>query len=215
MAQIQSNDSDSGKGGKHGKVRAKKQSTHIDMTPMVDLAFLLLTFFMLTTTFGKPKTMEINMPVKPPPGQEIKNEVNNAITILLSGDNKIYWYDGELKPETKLTITDFSATGIRKLFLDYNKQAVDEIKTLKENALKTKMNEDTLKSRIVDIKGKKYALMVLVKTDDKAKYKNVIDIIDELNICLIGKYALVDLDTREYDSVSYTHPDAADDGRDV
>jgi biopolymer transport protein ExbD len=206
MAQIQSNDSDSGKGGKHGKVRAKKQSTHIDMTPMVDLAFLLLTFFMLTTTFGKPKTMEINMPVKPPPGQEIKNEVNNAITILLSGDNKIYWYYGELKPETKLTLTDFSASGVRKLFLDYNKQAVDEIKTLKENALKTKMNEDTLKSRIVDIKGKKYALMVLVKTDDKAKYKNVIDIIDELNICLIGKYALVDLDTREYDLINNFQP---------
>ncbi|MEN9331369.1 MAG: hypothetical protein RLZZ94_459 [Bacteroidota bacterium] len=206
MAQIQSNDSDSGKGGKHGKVRAKKQSTHIDMTPMVDLAFLLLTFFMLTTTFGKPKTMEINMPVKPPPGQEIKNEVNNAITILLSGDNKIYWYYGELKPETKLTLTDFSASGVRKLFLDYNKQAVDEIKTLKENALKTKMNEDTLKSRVVDIKGKKYALMVLVKTDDKAKYKNVIDIIDELNICLIGKYALVDLDTREYDLINNFQP---------
>ncbi len=206
MAQIQSNDSDSGKGGKHGKVRAKKQSTHIDMTPMVDLAFLLLTFFMLTTTFGKPKTMEINMPVKPPPGQEIKNEVNNAITILLSGDNKIYWYYGELKPETKLTLTDFSANGVRKLFLDYNKQAVDEIKTLKENALKTKMNEDTLKSRIVDIKGKKYALMVLVKTDDKAKYKNVIDIIDELNICLIGKYALVDLDTREYALINNFQP---------
>ena len=206
MAQIQSNDSDSGKGGKHGKVRAKKQSTHIDMTPMVDLAFLLLTFFMLTTTFGKPKTMEINMPVKPPPGQEIKNEVNNAITILLSGDNKVYWYYGELKPETKLTLTDFSSTGIRKLFLDYNKQAVDEIKTLKENALKTKMNEDTLKNRIVDIKGKKYALMVLVKTDDKAKYKNVIDIIDELNICLIGKYALVDLDTREYDLINNFQP---------
>jgi biopolymer transport protein ExbD len=206
MAQIQSNDSGSGKGGKHGKIRAKKQSTHIDMTPMVDLAFLLLTFFMLTTTFGKPKTMEINMPVKPPPGQEILNEVNNAITILLSDDDKIYWYYGELKPETKLTLTDFSATGVRKLFLDYNKQAVDEIKTLKENALKTNMNEDTLKSKVVDIKGKKYALMVLVKTDDKAKYKNVIDIIDELNICLIGKYALVDLDAREYNLINTFQP---------
>ncbi len=202
MAQIQSNDSDSGKGGKHGKVKAKKQSTHIDMTPMVDLAFLLLTFFMLTTTFGKPKTMEINMPVKPPPGQEILNEVNNAITILLTGDNKIYYYYGELKDETKLTLTDFSSSGIRKLFLDYNKQAVDEIKTLKENAIKTKMNEDTLKRKVVDIKGKKYALMVLVKTDDKAKYKNVIDIIDELNICLIGKYALVDLDAKEYNLIN-------------
>ena len=185
MAQIQSNESDSGKGGKHRKVRAKKQSTHIDMTPMVDLAFLLLTFFMLTTTFGKPKTMEINMPVKPPPGQEIKNEVNNAITILLSGDNKVYWYEGEfsdgvtpgsngsVKPQTILNPTDYSPQGVRKLFLEKNKQAVDEIKQLREDALKTKMNEDTLKSRIVDVKGKKYALMVLVKTDDKAKYKNV------------------------------------------
>ena len=206
MAQIQSNDSGSGKGGKHGKIRAKKQSTHIDMTPMVDLAFLLLTFFMLTTTFGKPKTMEINMPVKPPPGQEILNEVNNAITILLSDDDKIYWYYGELKSETKLALTDFSPSGVRKLFLDYNKQAVSEIKTLKENALKTNMNEDTLKSKVVDIKGKKYALMVLVKTDDKAKYKNVIDIIDELNICLIGKYALVDLDAREYNLINTFQP---------
>ena len=146
--------------------------------------------------------MEINMPVKPPPGQEILNEVNNAITILLTGDNKIYYYYGELKDETKLTLTDFSSSGIRKLFLDYNKQAVDEIKTLKENAIKTKMNEDTLKRKVVDIKGKKYALMVLVKTDDKAKYKNVIDIIDELNICLIGKYALVDLDAKEYNLIN-------------
>jgi biopolymer transport protein ExbD len=205
MAQIQSNEQDSGKGGKHGKVRAKKQSTHIDMTPMVDLAFLLLTFFMLTTTFGKPKTMEINMPVKDPTNT-VKNEVNNALTFLLSGDDKIYWYYGELKPDTKLTLTDYSTQGIRKLLLDRNKQAVDEIKTLRENALKTKMADTTLKRMEVDIKGKKYALMVLVKTDDKAKYKNVINVLDELNICLIGKYALVDLDMREYDLIKTFQP---------
>jgi biopolymer transport protein ExbD len=205
MAQIQSNEQDSGKGGKHGKVRAKKQSTHIDMTPMVDLAFLLLTFFMLTTTFGKPKAMEITMPVKDPTNQ-VKNEVNNALTLLLSGDDKVYWYYGELKPDTKLTLTDYSPQGLRKLLLDRNKQAVDEIKTLRENALKTKMVDDTLKKLIVDIKGKKYALMVLVKTDDKAKYKNVINVLDELNICLIGKYALVDLDMREYDLIKNFQP---------
>jgi biopolymer transport protein ExbD len=205
MAQVQSNEQDSGKGGKHGKVRAKKQSTHIDMTPMVDLAFLLLTFFMLTTTFGKPKTMEINMPVKDPTNQ-VKNEVNNALTFLLSGDDKVYWYYGELKPETKLTLTDYSPQGLRKLLLDRNKQAVDEIKTLRENALKNKMADSTLKRMEVDIKGKKYALMVLVKTDDKAKYKNVINVLDELNICLIGKYALVDLDMREYDLIKTFQP---------
>ena len=175
------------------------------MTPMVDLAFLLLTFFMLTTTFGKPKTMEINMPVKDPTNQA-KNEVNNALTFLLSGDDKVYWYYGELKPETKLTLTDYSTQGIRKLLLDRNKQAVDEIKTLRENALKNKMADTTLKRMEVDIKGKKYALMVLVKTDDKAKYKNVINVLDELNICLIGKYALVDLDMREYDLIKNFQP---------
>ena len=50
--------------GKHKKVRAKKSSTHIDMTPMVDLAFLLITFFILSTTLNKPKAMDMAMPDK-------------------------------------------------------------------------------------------------------------------------------------------------------
>lgn len=204
MSAIETNDQGSGKKGKHGKVRAKKNSTNIDMTPMVDLAFLLLTFFMLTTTFGKPKTMEINMPVKP--DIEVKNEVNNAITVLLSGDNKVFWYYGELKPETKLTATDFSKDGIRKLFIEKNQKAYDEIQKLRAEGLKNKVADTTLKRMEVDIKGKKYALMVLVKTDDKAKYKNVIDVLDELNITFIGKYALVDLAQQEYDMIKNFQP---------
>jgi biopolymer transport protein ExbD len=198
MSEVQQSDSGSSK-GKHGKVRAKKNSTHIDMTPMVDLAFLLLTFFMLTTTFGKPKTMEINMPVKDPTNKP--QEVNNAITMLLTGDDKAFWYFGELKPETKLTPTNFSSDGIRKLLLDYNKFAVEQIKDLRAQALTNKMADTTLKRLEVDIKGNKRSLMVLVKTDDKAKYKNVIDMLDELNICMVGKYALVDLGQQEYDLI--------------
>jgi biopolymer transport protein ExbD len=200
MAEIQGQDQDSGKGGKHKKVRAKKQSTHIDMTPMVDLAFLLLTFFMLTTTFGKPKTMEINMPVKPDnPENELK--VNNAITLLLSDENKIYWYFGELKPETTLTPTDFSPDGIRKLLMDYNKNAVEKIKALRAEADKTQMADSTLKRLEVDVKAEKQSLMVLVKTDEKAKFKNVIDALDELNIAMVGKYALVDISQLEFDLI--------------
>jgi biopolymer transport protein ExbD len=198
MSEVQQSDSGSSK-GKHGKIRAKKNSTHIDMTPMVDLAFLLLTFFMLTTTFGKPKTMEINMPVKDPINKP--QEVNNAITMLLTGDDKAFWYYGELKPETKLTPTNFSSDGIRKLLLDYNKFAVEQIKDLRAQALTNNMADTTLKRLEVDIKGNKRSLMVLVKTDDKAKYKNVIDILDELNICMVGKYALVDLGQQEYDLI--------------
>lgn len=205
MAEVQSNEQDSGKGGKHKKVRAKKQSTHIDMTPMVDLAFLLLTFFMLTTTFGKPKTMEINMPVKPP-NPENQQLVNNAVTILLSGENKIYWYFGELKPETQLTATDYSNDGLRKLFLDKNSYAVDKIKQLREEALKTNMADTTLKRMEVEVKGEKRALMVLVKADDKAKYKNVVDVLDELNITMVGKYAIVDIGQKEYDLINNFKP---------
>src|SRR6185369_14460786 len=114
MADVQQQDSGSGK-GKHSKLRAKKASTHIDMTPMVDLAFLLLTFFMLTTTFSKPKTMEINMPVKdvkPEEQQKIKDSL--AITILLTEKNRVIWYSGvgddpTHPPETH--IADFSLDG--------------------------------------------------------------------------------------------------------
>lgn len=198
MAEVQSNEQDSGKGGKHKKVRAKKQSTHIDMTPMVDLAFLLLTFFMLTTTFGKPKTMEINMPVKPDT-EDQQTLVNNAVTILLTGDNKIYWYFGELKPETTLTPTDYSPEGLRKLLLEKNQYAFDKIKQLREQAAKTNMADTTLKRLEVETKGEKKALMVLVKADDKAIYKNVVDVLDELNITMVGKYAIVDIGQQEYD----------------
>lgn len=200
MAEVQSNDSGGDKGGKHKKVRAKKNSTHIDMTPMVDLAFLLLTFFMLTTTFGKPKTMEINMPIKDPTVKP--SLVNNALTVLLSGDNKIYWYYGELKPETQLTTSNFSNDGIRKIILDKNQFAVDNIKKLKEDALAKNIPDSALKRMEVDIKGDKKALMVLVKTDDKAKYKNVVDMLDELNITFVGKYALVDISKQEYDLIN-------------
>ena len=186
------------KGGKHSKVRAKKASTHIDMTPMVDLAFLLLTFFMLTTTFSKPKTVEINMPLKD--GEPTK--VNNAITVLLSDKDKVFWYFGEFKPdETQLNQTDFSDNGIRKILLDKNSAAHAEVKRLEDELAKRQIADSTFKRLAVEAKSQKSALMVLIKTDDKAKYRNVIDILDELSIASVGKYAVVDMMKDEYDII--------------
>jgi biopolymer transport protein ExbD len=159
---------------------------------------------MLTTTFGKPKTMEINMPVKGPNNKP--SEVTNAMTVLLSGDNKIYWYFGSLKPETTLSTSDFSNDGLRKLLLEKNKIGFDKIKQLRAEAAKKNLADSTLKRMEVDIKGEKTSLMVLIKTDDKAKFKNVIDALDELNICMIGKYAIVDLGKQEYDLINNFKP---------
>lgn len=205
MGEVNTGDSGGNeKGGKHSKLRAKKSSTHIDMTPMVDLAFLLLTFFMLTTTFSKPKAMEINMPIKDPNTKP--PEVFGAVTVLLSDKNNIYWYYGAFKDkETTLEKASFdpnSTISIRKLLLDKNKIANEAIKKLKVEFEKHAISDTTFKRKSIDIKGSKDALLVLVKTDDKAKYKNVVDMLDELNICNVGKFALVDISQPEFDLVN-------------
>jgi biopolymer transport protein ExbD len=194
------------------KKRAKKSSTRIDMTPMVDLAFLLLTFFVLTSTFSKPKTMEINFPAKPKDDKDLM-KVNNALTFIMTREGKddsedgIYYYYGEFYPEgnakglpaTKLTKTDFSSEGLHKILLDKNKPTVDALQKLEERLIKKEIVDTTYKRLANKEKGEPKALTVLIKADDKAIYKNVIDVIDELNICNVGKYAVVDMGQKELD----------------
>ncbi len=207
MADVSTGD---GGGGKHAKKRAKKSSTRIDMTPMVDLAFLLLTFFVLTSTFAKPKTMEINYPAKPKKLED-QIKVNNALTFILSEDDRIYYYYGQFyaegmpnpegKPLTKLIETSFQADGLHKILLDRNKPTTKEIDALTEQLKKKEIVDTTYKRLVNRAKGDKEALTVLVKADDGAVYKNVIDVVDELNICSIGKYAVVDLGAKELELV--------------
>lgn len=154
MAEV--NTSDSGKGGKK---RSKKASTKVDMTPMVDLAFLLITFFMLTTTFGKPQAMEVNMPDKTEDNQEQPLKESKAFTILLGENNIIYYYQGLQDPE--LYTTDYSAQGIRSVLLQKKKEIAD--------------------------------MVILIKAHSKARYKNMVDILDEMHITAIKRYAIVDI----------------------
>src|ERR1041385_1200860 len=158
MAEIQGGGGEGGKKG--GKVRSKKTSTRIDMTPMVDLAFLLLTFFVLTSTLSKPQTMEITMPEKPKP-EDKQPEVNEkkVLTLVLGSNDKIYWYIGITEPQAKKV--DFSKDGVRKILLEK-------------------------KSEIRD-------MIVLIKAMDDSKYKNMVDILDEMTICNIQRYAIVDI----------------------
>ena len=113
--------SQGGGGGrkKGGKVRAKKQSTKTDMTPMVDLAFLLLTFFLLTTTFNKPKTMEVNMPDKvDDETQQTRINEKDILNLVLAEDNKIYWWVGLEPPVSE---TNYSKDGVRKVVLEHTR----------------------------------------------------------------------------------------------
>jgi biopolymer transport protein ExbD len=190
--------------GKGGKKRAKKQSTRIDMTPMVDLAFLLLTFFVLTSTFSKPKSMELNFPAKPKDKID-QPEIKNGVTFLLTKDDKLFYYKGEFvlpgdakgRPATELTESNYSSEGLHKLLLDLNKPTKEAIERLKARASNKEIADTTFKRLAMEEKGKKEALTVLIKTDDQATYKNFIDMVDELNICQVGKYVTVDMMPQE------------------
>jgi biopolymer transport protein ExbD len=192
--------------GKGGKKRAKKQSTRIDMTPMVDLAFLLLTFFVLTSTFSKPKSMELSLPA-PPENDKEQPEIKKGVTFLLTKDDRIFYYVGQFygvandkgMPPTELKETNFSSEGLHKLLSEQNKWAIDEIEKLTaQNKAKT-LADTTYKRLAVEKTADPNAITVLIKTDDEATYKNAIDMLDELKICNVGKRVLgVEMSAPEY-----------------
>ncbi|MBI4945752.1 MAG: biopolymer transporter ExbD [Bacteroidetes bacterium] len=199
MAEIIDSGGGGGK-GKHQKKRAKKHGARIDMTPMVDLGFLLLTFFVLTSQFSKPKTMEITMPVIPKDTSlQMKIEDQTALTLLLTDkQEKVYYYYGKFKPDASIIKqTNYSKDGIRKLLLERNKDVIDKVQALKEQLMKHQIADTTYKRKAMEARGDKEATFVIIKADDKAKYKNIIDIFDELSINNVDKKALVDMSPAE------------------
>jgi biopolymer transport protein ExbD len=184
-----------------GKKKAKKLAPHIDMTPMVDLMCLLITFFMLTTAFNKAKIMQINLPekLKDPTIEPPKIVGSRTLNIILGPDNKIYYYPGAIKAEDynnlpPLQPTDFSATGIRQLLLDRNRALAKKIEDYKAEVLKSKviMTPDSVQKFISKMKtDDDTGPIVLIKAYKKANYGNFVDILDEMSICGIARYTFV------------------------
>jgi biopolymer transport protein ExbD len=193
-----------GGGGGGGKHKAKKGSAKIDMTPMVDLAFLLLTFFVLAATLAKPKAMEIIYP-KEVDEQEDKTKLDDALaTTLLLGEheNEIFYYFGAFKPDTtQLNLTDFSKDGFRKIMLDKNAVVNDQVIQLKAKLENKEIDEATYEEAYKQVVGAKDAPFVVIKTIEKTKFKNVISAMDELNICNVRKRAIQDMAESEAISV--------------
>ena len=190
MAELDTSSSGGHKKGP-GVKKGKKLSTRIDLTPMVDLGFLLITFFMYTTTMAKPKTMEINMPYDDHKlTEEEKNKVKEsaALTVLLSKSHRIYYYEGigsnpDKAPDIK--VTTFSSTqGIRDEIIA-KKKMVDD---MKRNQQLTEKDEMT----------------VLIKPDTTSTYSDLVNILDEMNINDIKVYAIVDITDLEQSWIKAT-----------
>jgi len=169
---------------------------------------------MLTTAFSKPKVMVITMPekTKDTAQSQVKIPEFRTINILISGDNKIYWYTGSLDsktgPVTPITKTSYSKDGLRKILLEKNKDVFTQIEELKEKVTKglLVMADTTLNNQIKDIKrGDKKGPIILIKAGEGAKYRNIVDVVDEMAICNIGSYAIVDMSPKEQELIKTVH----------
>jgi len=138
---------------------------------MVDLVFLLITFFMLTTTLAKPQAMDLAMPDKEKQDQqELTVADNRTMTILLGADNRLEWYMGLVdKPLTPPQVDNYGRNGIRK--------------ALVENAKKV----------IATTGDPSKGLIVLIKPSDQSNYRNFVDILDEMKVSNIDRYAIVEI----------------------
>jgi biopolymer transport protein ExbD len=162
-----------GGGKKDGKVRSKKSDPRVDLTAMVDLAFLLITFFMLTTSLSKPQSMDLGLPDKEDkkePEKDIKVDQRRTMTIIMGDNDKIKWYHGLLDaPEVdgKPTDAQYGKNGLRKEIL---KRVVS----------------------IPQVTGSKdKGLIVIIKPTKKSTYRNLVDVLDEMAICKVPTYAIV------------------------
>ena len=170
-----------------GVKKAKKLSTRVDMTPMVDLGFLLITFFIFTTTMSSPTALDLYMP-KDTDKEEEQNKAkeSGALTIMLGKGDQVYYYEGQLLPDA----SNFKQTtfkGIRDVIIKKKKDVIaahQHEEKCKE--IWAKNGGDQKSCRDVD-------LVVVIKPDDDATYKNTVDILDEMTINEIKRFAMVDL----------------------
>ena len=204
-----------GGGGGHkkgpGVKKAKKLSTHLDMTPMVDLGFLLITFFIFTTTMSSPTTMELYMP-KDTDKDDDQNKAkeSGALTVMLSKDNHVYYYEGQL---TENASNFKQATFGFVPIIEPNGDSVLPIRTVilrkKKEVIDAHQHDAGCEKIWAKNGGDKKScldkdLVVVIKPGELATYKNTVDILDEMTISNIKRYAMVDLYEVEKTLISKT-----------
>ncbi len=187
--------------------KQKKINVRVDFTPMVDMMMLLITFFMLCTSLAKPQTMELSMPSNDQKLDDQDKTVTKAsytITVYVAGNDKIYYVAGLPKYDDPscLKETTWGKDGIRKVFMTHvtedNTQPVLQVMKAKAelDAKKEDMPDSVYNKELSNIKkgeihGQKIQTMtIIIKATDKSLYKNVIDALDEMQLCSIGKYVI-------------------------
>jgi biopolymer transport protein ExbD len=188
-----------------GVKKAKKLSTRVDMTPMVDLGFLLITFFIFTTTMSSPTTLDLNMPkdIKDKKDQTEAKE-SGVLSIMLGKGDQVYYYEGKL--EVAAGVNNFKQTtfkGIRDIIINKKKEVMAKHvhdATCDKSQQKAKEKGDpNWKDACLD-----RDFVVIIKPDKDATYKNTVDILDEMTINEVKIYAMVKILDEEYSLIQAT-----------
>lgn len=165
-------------GRRPGVRRSTKLSTRVDLTPMVDLGFLLITFFMVSTTWSKPKAAVVRMPAN---GNSTATANSAALTLVaLSGDS-IFYYNGDL--QQSLREGSFGVTGYRQ------QGGIGDIIRQKQLAMDH------------SFRGGRKEMMLMIKPSATSSYRNVVGLLDEALINDVKRYALMDLPADELNAV--------------
>jgi len=194
MASIDSGGGDGGHKKGPGVKKAKKLSTRVDMTPMVDLGFLLITFFVFTATLEEPTALDLNVP-KDVDDPTKKTEVKESavLSILLGKEDQVYYYTGKLEPDaSNFKTTDYK--GIRDIIINkkrdvkknFNPAAVNAEACEREKKTAQEKGDPNWQKACEDID-----FMVIIKPSEDATYKNTVDILDEMTINQVKRYAMV------------------------
>ena len=206
MASIDTGGGDSGHKKGPGVKKAKKLSTRVDMTPMVDLGFLLITFFVFTATMSTPTAMDLNMPKDDVnKDQEMDVKQSGALTLMLGKANNIYWYPGILEvSEEKNNFQQTTYKEVRKIILDKKAEVIANHRHNPE--ICTPIQESAKKKGDPDWQDacKDVDFMVIIKPDADATYKNTVDILDEMTINQVKRYAMVKITPVELELIKKT-----------
>lgn len=185
----------SNNGDKKKKGKPTKMNLRVDFTPMVDMNMLLITFFMLCTTLSAPQVMDIVMPAKAtdtaePPVVSDKT----TVTLLLSENDQVFYYWGipEYQNPNFLQKTDLGVSGLRNILLEKNNVLAQQVQVLKQKRYKKEISEEQFKSELSELKKSKESITVIVKPTNSSTYNNLVKTLDEMQICSVGKYAIVD-----------------------
>ena len=201
MASIDTGAEQGGKKGP-GVKKAKKLSTRVDMTPMVDLGFLLITFFVFTATMSSPTNLDLNMP-KDIKKQEDQTEVkeSSVLTIMLGKADQVYYYEGKLVVDA--TGNNFKQTtfkGIRDIIINKKKEVMDRYYQRPDPACEAKAKAEG--KPVSNCADKDF--VVIIKPSDDATYRNTVDMLDEMTINQVRTYAMVKIADVEYELIKKT-----------